>query len=274
MSKTLAGKTLFVTGATRGIGHAIAMRAARDGANIGVIGKTDQPHPKLPGTVHSAVSEIREAGGQAIGCVCDIRDETQVVAAVNKVATEFGGIDIVVNNASAIQLTGTADTEMKRFDLMHAVNVRGTFLTTRSCLKHLMVAENAHVLNISPPLNMLAHWFEHHVAYTMSKYGMSMCVLGMAAEFADAGIAVNALWPKTAIATSAVLNLLGGESAMQMCRKPEIVSDAAWQILTSDARTHTGNFYIDEDVLRENGETDFDRYAMTPDGELMPDFFL
>ena len=271
---SLAGKTLFITGSSRGIGKAIALRAARDGANIAIIGKSDQPHPKLPGTVHSAAEEIRAAGGNAIACVTDIRHESQVVAAVERTLGEFGGIDVLVNNASAIQLTGTADTEMKRFDLMHAVNVRGTFMTTRACLDPLQAAGNAHVLNLSPPLNMEPHWFQHHVAYTMSKFGMSMCVLGMAAEFRDLGIAVNALWPKTAIATAAVQNLLGGNAAMRMCRTPEIVADAAYAILTSDASVHSGNFYVDEDVLRSHGVSDFEQYAMTPGGELMPDFFL
>ena len=272
--RTLAGKTLLITGSSRGIGKAIALRAARDGANITVIGKTDEPHPKLPGTVHTAAEEIRAAGGNAIACITDIRDESQVLTAVEKTVAEFGGIDIVVNNASAIQLTGTADTEMKRFDLMHAVNVRGTFLTTRACLSDLQKSENPHVLNISPPLNMKPHWFQDHVAYTMSKYGMSMCVLGMAPEFRDLGIAVNALWPKTAIATAAVQNLLGGDTAMRMCRKPEIMADAAHIVLTSNAADTTGNFFIDEDLLRTNGVTDIESYALTRGGELMPDFFL
>ena len=271
---TLAGKTLFITGASRGIGKAIALRAARDGANIAVIGKTDQPHPKLPGTVHTAADEIRAAGGNAIACVTDIRYEEQVLAAAATTHAEFGGIDILVNNASAIQLTGTADTEMKRFDLMHAVNVRATFLTTRACLAHLQQSDNPHVLNISPPLNMQPRWFQDHVAYTMSKYGMSMCVLGMAAEFREQGIAVNALWPKTAIATAAVQNLLGGDTAMRMCRKPEIMADAAHVVLTADASQTTGNFFVDEDLLRAHGVTDMDQYAMTPGSELMPDFFL
>ncbi len=274
MAPTLAGKTLLITGSSRGIGKAIALRAAADGANIAVVAKTDVPHPKLLGTVHTAVEEIRAAGGQAIACVTDIRDEQQVQAAVEKAVSDFGGLDVVVNNASAIQLTGTLQTELKRFDLMHAVNVRGTFLTTQACLPHLLKAANPHVLNISPPLNMESRWFAPHVAYTMSKFGMSMCVLGMSEEFREQGVAVNALWPKTAIATAAIQNLLGGEEAMRRCRSPRIMADAAHAILTSPARENTGNFYVDEDILRHHGVRDFGVYAMTPDAELMPDFFL
>ena len=271
---TLQGKTLFITGASRGIGKAIALRAANDGANIAVIGKTDTPHPKLPGTVHSACEEIEAAGGKAIPCVCDVRDDEQVAAAVARTVERFGGIDILVNNASAIFLAGTLETPMKRFDLMHAVNMRATYLCSQLCLPHLMQRENPHILNLSPPLNMRPRWFAGHVAYTMSKYGMSMCVLGMAEEFREAGVAVNALWPKTAIATAAVQNLLGGEEAIRGCRKPEIVADAAHAILTRAARNCTGNFFVDEDVLREAGVTDFDAYAVEPGAPLLPDFFL
>jgi citronellol/citronellal dehydrogenase len=274
MSANLAGKTLLITGASRGIGKAIALRAAADGANIAVLAKTDKPHPKLPGTVHTSVEEIRAAGGQAIPCIADVRDEMQVHAAVEKTIAEFGGLDVLVNNASAIQLTGTLQTELKRFDLMHAVNVRGTFMTSQACLPHLQRADNPHILNISPPLNMESRWFAPHVAYTMSKFGMSMCVLGMSEEFREQGVAVNALWPKTTIATAAIQNLLGGEEAMRCCRRPQIMADAAHAILTSTARENTGNFYVDEDVLRQHGVTDFAAYAMTPDAELLPDFFL
>ena len=270
----LKDKTLFITGASRGIGKAIGLRAARDGANVVVIGKTDQPHAKLPGTVHSAVDEIEAAGGKGLACVADIRFEDQVAAAVAKTVETFGGIDIVVNNASAIRLSGTLDTPMKSFDLMHAVNVRGTFLVSQLCLPHLTKSDNPHILNLSPPLNMEPRWFAPHVAYTMAKYGMSMCVLGMAEEFREAGVAVNALWPRTAIATSAIENLLGGEQALRRCRKPEIVADAACLILTKDSRTSTGNFFIDDEVLANEGVTDFEQYALTPGSELLPDFFL
>lgn len=270
----LHGKTLFITGASRGIGLAIALRAAKDGANIAVVAKTDEPHPKLPGTVHSAVAEIEAAGGRAIACVTDIRSEEQVQAAIDQTVATFGGIDILVNDASAIQLTGTLATDMKRFDLMHAVNVRGTFLCSKLCIPHLKRAGNPHILNLSPPLNMEARWFQHHVAYTMSKYGMSLCVLGMSAELAGDGIAVNALWPRTAIATAAVQNLLGGTQAVARCRSPEIMADAAHAILVRESRQCTGNFFIDDDVLRAAGVTDLDRYSLTPGAELLPDFFV
>lgn len=269
----LKDKTLLITGSTRGIGLAIAKRAAQDGANIAIVGKTDQPHPKLPGTVHTAADEVRSAGGNAVACVADIRFEEQLRSAVESTVSAFGGIDILVNNASAIFLAGTAETPMKRFDLMHAVNVRATFMATQLCLPFLGKSENPHVLNISPPLNMNSDWFAGHVAYTMAKYGMSMCVLGMAEEFRERGIAVNALWPKTAIATAAVQNLLGGDEAMRCCRKPDIVSDAAYEILTRNSRDCTGNFFIDEDLVVAAGKNVKD-YAMTPGAELMPDFFL
>jgi citronellol/citronellal dehydrogenase len=271
---TLRGKTLLITGASRGIGLAIALRAAQDGANVAVVAKTVEPHPKLPGTIHSAVEAINQAGGRGLACAADIRFEDQVAAAVEKTVAEFGGIDICVNNASAIQLTDTLSTEIKRFDLMFGVNVRGTFLTTRACLPRLAKGSNPHVLNISPPLNMEARWFAGHVAYTMSKFGMSMCVLGMAEELRPQGIAVNALWPRTAIATAAVQNLLGGEEAVKRCRRPEIMADAAHAILVRDSRACTGNFFIDEDLLRSAGVADFDRYAMSPGAPLMPDFFV
>ena len=271
---SLQGKTLFITGASRGIGKAIALRAAQDGANVVVAAKTAEPHPKLDGTVHTAVEEIRAAGGQALACITDIRFEEQVQAAVDETVKKFGGIDILVNNASAISLTPTLETQMKRYDLMHGVNTRGTFLTSKLCLPHLLKASNPHILNISPPLSMDPKWFAHNVAYTMAKYGMSMCVLGMSAEFKEQGVAVNALWPRTAVATAAVANLLGGEAAIRRCRKPEIMSDAAHVILTSDSRKNTGNFYIDDDVLGKAGVTNFDKYAVDPTQPLQPDFFL
>ena len=271
---SLRGKTLFITGASRGIGKAIALRAARDGANIAVVAKTDTPHPKLAGTVHTAVEEIEAAGGRGLACITDIRLEEQVQAAVDKTVSTFGGIDILVNNASAIQLTGTVDTEMKRFDLMHGVNVRGTFLSSKLCIPHLQRAANPHILNISPPLNMEARWFKDHVAYTMSKYGMSLCVLGMSAELASLGIAVNALWPRTVIATAAVQNLLGGEKIVAASRKPDIMADAAYAVLTRESRGCTGNFFVDDEVLASVGVTDLEKYSMTPGGKLMPDFFL
>jgi citronellol/citronellal dehydrogenase len=271
---TLQGKTLFITGASRGIGLAIALRAARDGANVAVVAKTVEPHPKLPGTIHTAVSEIEKAGGRGLACAADIRFEDQVAAAVEKTVATFGGIDICVNNASAIQLTGTLETEIKRFDLMFGVNVRGTFLTSRLCLPHLAKAANPHILNLSPPLNMEAKWFAGHVAYTMSKFGMSMCVLGMAAELRPRKIAVNALWPRTAIATAAVKNLLGGTDVVKRSRKPEIMGDAAHAILVRPSTQCTGNFFIDDEVLKAEGVTDLDIYAVTPGADLVQDFFV
>jgi citronellol/citronellal dehydrogenase len=270
----LQGKTLFITGAGRGIGLAIALRAARDGANIAVVAKTDAPHPRLPGTVHTAVAEIEAAGGRGLACITDIRFEDQVQAAVDRTLAAFGRIDILVNNASAIQLTGTVETDMKRFDLLQGVNVRGTYLCSKLCIPHLWQAANPHILNISPPLNLEARWFQNHVAYSLSKYGMSLCVLGMSAELASAGIAVNALWPRTAIATAAVQNLLGGEQAVAHCRKPEIMADAAHTILVRNSRDCTGQFFIDDEVLAAEGVTDFDQYAVTPGAALMPDFFV
>ncbi|MFQ3582148.1 MAG: NAD(P)-dependent oxidoreductase [Chloracidobacterium sp.] len=270
----LTGKTLFITGASRGIGLAIALRAARDGANIAIAAKTAEPHPKLPGTVYTAAAEVEAAGGKALPLVVDIQDENQVTAAVARTVDTFGGIDILINNASAISLTPTLQTPMKRYDLMHRINTRGTFVCSQAVLPHLLRSENPHILNISPPLNMEARWFAPHVAYTMAKYGMSMCVLGMAEEFRHQGVGVNALWPRTAIATAAVQNLLGGDETIRRCRTPEIMADAAHAILTRSSRDCTGNFFIDEDVLRATGVTDFTRYAVDPTADLLPDFFV
>ena len=269
----LKGKTLFITGASRGIGKAIALRAAADGANIVIAAKTTDPHPKLPGTIHSAAEEVEAAGGKALPVVCDIREEDQVRQAVEQAVSTFGGIDILVNNASAINLTGTLETPIKRFDLMWGVNARGTFLCSQACLPHLEKAANPHILTLSPPLNLDPKWFKSHVAYTIAKYGMSLCVLGMAEEFKDRGIAVNALWPRTVIATAA-LAMLGGAIKPENCRKPEIVADAAHAILTRDSRSHTGQFYIDEEVLREEGITDLEKYAVQPGQRLLTDLFL
>ncbi|RMD96858.1 MAG: NAD(P)-dependent oxidoreductase [Deltaproteobacteria bacterium] len=275
--RSLAGKTLFITGASRGIGKAVALRAAADGARIAIAAKTEHPHPKLPGTIYTAAEEIQAAGGEALPLVVDVRSEEMVAAAIEKTVTHFGGIDILVNNASAISLTSTEATEMKRFDLMHQINTRGTFLCTKLAIPHLRKAENPHVLNMSPPLRMEPRWFAPHVAYTMAKYGMSMCVLGMAEEFQAEGIAFNALWPRTTIATAAVRNLLGGEEMIQRSRKPEIVADAAWFILTRKSRECTGNFFIDEEVLTQEGITDFRNYQVDPNlspSELMIDFYV
>lgn len=271
---SLAGKTIFITGGSRGIGKAIALRCAQDGANLVLAAKTVEPHPKLPGTIFTAAEEVEDAGGNALPVQVDIRFEDQVQSAVEKAVEKFGGIDICINNASAIQLTDTVSTSMKRYDLMHSVNVRGTFLTSRTCVPHLMKSDHPHILNISPPLNMDARWFAPHVAYTMSKYGMSMCVLGMAEEFESDGIGVNALWPQTTIATSAVSNQPGGEMIVQGSRTPEIMADAAYAILTRDPGECSGNFFIDEELLRQEGVTDFDKYAVDPDAELFPDFFI
>jgi len=271
--RSLRGKTIFITGASRGIGKAIALRAARDGANIAVAAKTAEPHAKLPGTIYTAVEEIEKAGGKGLAIMCDIRSDEQAAAAVAKTVETFGGIDILVNNASAISLTGTLETPMKRYDLMHQINARGTFMCSQLCIPHLRKASNPHILNLASPLNMQAKWFKNHVAYTMAKYGMSMCVLGMSAEFADDGIAVNALWPRTGIWTAAIEHVAGAQ-LKSACRKPEIMSDAAYCILTSDSRTTTGNFFLDDEVLRKHGVTDFDQYAMEPGHDLMPDFFL
>ena len=268
------GKTMFVSGGSRGIGLAIAKRAARDGANIVIAAKTAEPHPKLPGTIFTAADEIRAAGGEALPVVCDIRDEAAVESAVQAGVDQFGGIDICVNNASAISLTGTLQTTMKRFDLMHQINTRGTFLVSKTCIPHLLKSENPHILNLSAPLNMEEKWFRHHVAYSMAKYGMSMCVLGMAGEFRDQGIAVNALWPRTVIATAAVQNLLGGDEIVARGRTPGIMADAAHILLTKPSREFTGNFCVDDDVLQSAGITDLSAYAVDPDKELQPDFFV
>ena len=270
----LKNKTLFVSGASRGIGLAIAKRAARDGANIILAAKTAEPHPKLPGTIYTAAEEIVEEGGKALPVICDIRDEENVREAVNLGLDKFGGIDICINNASAIQLTGTLLTDMKRFDLMHQINTRGTYLVSKVCLPHLQKSDNPHILNLSQPLDMDPKWFGPHVAYTMAKFGMSMCVLGMAEEFKDDGVAVNALWPRTAIATAAIKNALGGDAIMNISRSPEIMGDAAYVILTKNSREFTGNFCIDDNLLAENGVEDFSQYAEVPFEQLAPDFFV
>ena len=272
----LKDKTLFITGASRGIGKAIALRAARDGANIVLFAKTTEPHPKLPGTIYTAAEEIREAGGSALPCVGDIRYEEQLQAAADKAVETFGGIDILINNASAISLTGTEATTMKSYDLMHQINSRGTFMASKLCLPHLKKAANPHILNLAPPLNMAPHWFGRHVAYTMAKYGMSLCVLGMADEYAGK-VAINALWPKTVINTAAVQNQLGGAPTVKAARQPSIMADAAWTILTQPVDAASGRFFIDEDVLRSAGVNDFSGYRVDPDlddDKLLPDFFL
>ncbi len=269
----LQGKTVFITGASRGIGRAIALRCALDGANIVVTAKTATPHPRLPGTIHEIAEEVVRAGGKALPIQLDVRDEEAVVAAAQQAAAHFGGIDILVNNASAIQLTGTLETPAKRFDLMFDVNVRGTFICSQACLPFLVKAKNPHILTLSPPLNMKAKWFKDHVAYTMAKYGMSMCTLGMAGEFRAQGIAVNSLWPRTTIATAAIaVNF--PEAILKASRKPDIMADAAYAIFKRDSRTATGNFHIDEAVLREEGVTDFDVYAVTPGTKPYTDLFL
>jgi citronellol/citronellal dehydrogenase len=271
---SLRNRTLFITGASRGIGLAIALRAARDGANVIVAAKTAEPHPKLPGTIHTAARAIEEAGGRALPLVVDVREEDAVAAAVEKAVATFGGIDILVNNASAISLTGTLQTPLRIYDRMMTVNTRGTFVVSQACLPHLKRAENPHILNLSPPLNMDPRWFAPHVAYTMAKYGMSLCVLGMAREFAGDGIAVNALWPRTAIATAAIEFAIGNEELLKFCRKPEIVADAAHAILSGKSRDRTGQFLIDDEVLAAAGVTDFDRYQVEPGAPLALDFFL
>ncbi len=270
---SLQGKTIFITGASRGIGREIALRCARDGANVVVAAKTAEPHPKLAGTIHSVVREVEAAGGKALPIQLDVRDEDAVQQAVSRAADTFGGIDILVNNASAIMLTGTLATSAKRFDLMFSVNVRGTFLCSQACIPYLSKARNAHILNLAPPLNMNARWFKDHVAYSMAKYGMSMCTLGMAAEFKPQGIAVNSLWPRTTIATAAI-EMNFPEAILRASRKPSIMADAAYAVFSRDSRTATGNFYVDETVLREAGVTDFDCYAVTPGVSLYTDLFL
>jgi citronellol/citronellal dehydrogenase len=270
----LKGKTMFVSGGSRGIGLAIATRAAQDGANVIIAAKTAEPHPRLPGTIYTAAEQIEQAGGQALPIVCDIRDEQQVESAVAAGAEAFGGIDICVNNASAISLTPTLNTSMKRYDLMHQINTRGTFLVSKTCIPYLLKSDNPHILNLSAPLNMEEKWFAPHVAYTMAKFGMSMCVLGMAGEFREQGIAVNALWPRTVIATAAVQNLLGGEDMIKRSRKPQIMADAAHVILTRPSREFSGNFCIDDEVLESAGVTDLSIYAVDPSVEPIPDFFV
>jgi citronellol/citronellal dehydrogenase len=271
---SLRGKTLFVTGASRGIGLAIALRAARDGANVAIAAKTAEPHAKLEGTIHTAAAEIERAGGKALPLVCDVREERQVAEAIEKTAARFGGIDIVVNNASAIQLTRTPDTDMRRFDLMYQVNARATYMVSKYAIPHLERAPNPHMLTLSPPLDMNERWFAPHLAYSMAKYGMSLVVLGLAAELRPKGIAANALWPRTTIATAAIRNLLGGDRVMRMSRTPAILADAAWRIFQKPAREFTGNFLIDDTFLAAEGETDFDQYRVDPTQALQLDFFV
>ena len=271
---SLKGKTLFITGASRGIGLAIALRAARDGANIAVAAKTAEPHPKLPGTIHTAAAEIERAGGKALPLVVDVRDEANVAAAVRQCAEVFGGIDICINNASAINLASTEQIDMRRYDLIQQINTRGTFVTTRACVPYLKRAANPHVLTLSPPLDLNPRWFAHHLAYSLSKYGMSLCMLGMAEEYRAAGIACNALWPRTTIATAAVEFALGGPAMMRRSRKPEIVADAAHVILTRPARECTGRFFIDDSVLYEAGVRDFGAYSVEPGAPLLADLFI
>lgn len=270
----LNGKRIVISGGSRGIGEAMALRAARDGASIAILAKTDEPHPKLPGTIHTVSKQIEEAGGKALPIKCDIRHEEEVTQAIDQVVDAFGGIDILINNASAIQLTGTLDTPMKRYDLMQDVNTRGTFLLSQVCLPHLINGSNPHILTLSPPLNMDSKWFKNHVAYTIAKYGMSMCVLGMAEEFRDEGVAVNALWPRTGIATAAIY-MLGGDALIQQCRTPDIMADAFHAIVTQPSKTCTGNFFIDEEVLSKAGISDFTLYQVDQGAkQLLPDFFL
>ena len=271
---TLKGKTLFITGASRGIGLAIALRAARDGANVAIAAKTAEPHPKLEGTIYTAAKEIEAAGGKALPIACDIRFEEQVQAAVAKTVATFGGLDICVNNASAISLTPSVQTDMKRYDLMHGINARGTFLVSKTCIPHLEKAVNPHILMLSPPLDMSPKWFAPHVAYSMAKFNMSIIALGLSGELKADGIAVNTLWPRTTIATAAVRNLLGGDALMRMSRSPEIIADAAHLIFTQDAKTFTGRFSIDDTLLYEHGVRDFDKYRVDPSSDLAPDFFV
>jgi citronellol/citronellal dehydrogenase len=273
-SKPLQGKTLFITGASRGIGLAIGLRAARDGANVAIAAKTAEPHPKLPGTIYTAADEIERAGGKALPLVVDVRDEAMVKEAIDATAAKFGGLDIVINNASAISLTPVVATDMKRYDLMQQINTRGTFVTSKWAIPHLQKAANPHILMISPPLDMREKWFAPHTAYTIAKFGMSLVVLGLAGELRNKGIAVNALWPRSVIATAAVNNLLGGEALMRAARKPEIMADAAYALFTKPARQFTGRFLIDDTFLAENGVTDFEPYRVDPTQKLAQDFFV
>jgi citronellol/citronellal dehydrogenase len=273
----LKNKTLFITGATRGIGFAIAKRAAMDGANIVIAAKTTEPHPKLPGTIYTAADDLIKLGGNAIGIKTDIRFEEEVIAAVDKAVETFGGIDICVNNASAISPTPTLQTDMKKYDLMHNINTRGTFLTSKCCIPHLKKAENPHILNLGPPLNMDGQWFGPHVAYTMAKYGMSMCTLGMSEELKSSGVAVNSLWPRTMINTAAVSNILAKtmeDKGLSKCRTPEIMGDAAYIILTQDSKKFTGNMCVDDSTIIKSGKTDLSEYLATPDADPFPDFFV
>ena len=273
----LKGKTLFITGATRGIGYAIAEKAAKDGANIAIIAKTTEPHPKLPGTIFTAADDLVNAGGNAIGIKTDIRFEDQVLAAVDKTVETFGGIDICINNASAISLTPTLNTDMKKYDLMHNINTRGTFMVSKSCIPHLKTGNNPHILNLGPPLNMQSQWFSPHVAYTMAKYGMSMCTLGMSEELKSAGIAVNSLWPRTMIDTAAVNNILAAsmdDQGKSKCRTPAIMGDAAYIILTQDSKKFTGNMCVDDSTLINSCKSYLSEYLATPDAEPFPDFFV
>ena len=271
---SLKGKTLFITGGSRGIGLAIALRAARDGANVTIAAKTAEPHPKLEGTIYTAAAEIEAAGGKCLPLMVDIREEEAVVAAIAKTAETFGGIDILVNNASAISLTNTQMTEMKRFDLMHQINTRGTFMVSKYAIPHLAKAENPHILMLSPPLDMSMRWFAPHLAYSMAKYGMSLCVLGLAGELAPKGIAVNALWPRTTVATAAVKNLLGGDKMVQASRTPDMLGEAAWMVFNKPSREFSGNFLIDDSFMSGEGVTDFTPYRVDPSVPLMPDFFV
>ena len=271
---TLAGKTLFISGGSRGIGLEIALRAARDGANVALIAKTAEPHPKLAGTVFTAAADIEAAGGQALPVVGDIRDEDQVAAAVAQAVERFGGIDVCVNNASAINLSGTEALEVKRYDLMQSINTRGTFVVSRACIPHLKRSPNPHILTLSPPVSLEPRWLGPHVGYTIAKYGMTLCALGFAAEFAADGIASNALWPRTLIATAAVQNLLGGDQAMARARRPELYADAAYAVITKPSRECTGNAFLCEDVLAADGVTDFDRYSYSPGTEPQVDLFV
>jgi citronellol/citronellal dehydrogenase len=271
---SLKGKTLFITGGSRGIGLAIAIKAARDGANVTIAAKTAEPHPKLEGTIYTAAAEIEAAGGKCLPLMVDVRDEQSVAEAIAKTAQTFGGIDIVVNNASAISLTNTQMTDMKRYDLMHQINTRGTFMVSKYAIPHLEKAENPHILMLSPPLDMKMRWFAPHLAYTMAKYGMSLCVLGLAGELAPKGIAVNALWPRTTVATAAVKNLLGGDKMVQASRTPEMLADAAYMVFNKPSRSFSGNFLIDDNFMAGEGVTDFTPYRVDPSVPLMPDFFV